>query len=92
MDVQTLRGHALVVVAVAAGIVGMGMVFSGAMDINIPEASRGVPLLLIGLWWAGRELGHNMDERRAQRRIAASRTANSSLPSGISPVGTARGH
>lgn len=71
MNRQTLRGHTLTVLAIVMGIAGMGMVFSGAMAGNFPEISRGLPLLLIGLWWAGRELGRSMDGSRARRMLAA---------------------
>lgn len=72
VDWRAVRGHILVVAAVAIGIVGMEMVFSGAMDGSLREASRGVPLLLIGLWWAGRELGRSMRASRGRRMAAAS--------------------
>lgn len=67
MNWQTWRGHALVAIAIAMGIVGMGMVFDGAMDASLREMSRGVPLLLIGLWWAGHELGRSMRASRRRR-------------------------
>ena len=66
-DWTALRGHALVLGAVAIGILGMSMVFNGAMAGNLYAASRGVPLLLIGLWWSGRELRRSMDASRARR-------------------------
>ena len=69
MDWQTFRGHALVVLATVSGIAGMGMVFEGAMHGSLVGMSRGVPFLLIGLWWAGRELGRSMiatGSRRSQ--------------------------
>jgi len=67
VDWVTLRGHALVLGAVTIGIIGMSMVFNGAMAGNLHAASRGMPLLLIGLWWAGRELRRSMDASRARR-------------------------
>lgn len=60
MDWQTFRGHALVVLATVSGIAGMGMAFDGAMHGSLVGMSRGVPFLLTGLWWAGRELGRSM--------------------------------
>ena len=60
MDRQTLRGHILVLAATVSGIAGMGMVFDGAMHGSLVGISRGMPFLLIGLWWAGRELGRSM--------------------------------
>lgn len=71
MDRQTLRGHILVLAATVSGIGGMGMVFDGAMHGSLIGISRGMPLLLMGLWWAGRELGRSMmatGSRRGQTR------------------------
>lgn len=79
VDWKVIRRHALVVLAVAVGIAGMGMVFSGAMDGNLRELSRGVPLLLIGLWWAGREFGRSL-------RAAAARRGSGALHAGGSPA------
>ncbi|MGH2448214.1 MAG: hypothetical protein ACRDFS_06380 [Chloroflexota bacterium] len=70
-----LSRHALLIIAIAVGILGMGMAFNGAMHGSFREASRGLPLLLIGLWWAGRELGHSMDARRIRRRRGAARAS-----------------
>ncbi len=67
MDWQTFRGHALVVLATISGIVGMGVVFDGAMHGSVVGISRGVPFLLMGLWWAGRELGRSMIASRNRR-------------------------
>jgi hypothetical protein len=67
MDRRALLGHALVLLATVAGILGMGMVFQGVMDGSLREISRGVPFLLIGLWWAGRELGRSLLVSRARR-------------------------
>lgn len=66
MTRQALVAHALVVLASLAGIIGMGIVFGGVMHGSFAEASRGVPFLLIGLWWAGREMGRSMEARRAR--------------------------
>lgn len=65
MDWHTFRGHALVLIATVAGIVGMGVVFGGAMHGNLRAMTQGVPFLLLGLWWAGRELGRSMMAGRA---------------------------
>ena len=72
MNRQTLRGHALTGLATVMGIAGMGIVFSGTMAGNLQEISRGLPLLLIGLWWAGRELGRSMEASCTRRLIATS--------------------
>lgn len=70
MNWRTVLRHALLVAAVVAGVVGMGMVFNGAMAGSIHDLSRGVPFLLIGLWWAGHELGRSMDAARHRRSLA----------------------
>lgn len=65
MTAETIRGHLLTLTACVLGIAGIGMMFQGVMDGSLHTFSRGVPLLLLGLWWASRELG---------RSIAASHT------------------
>jgi hypothetical protein len=60
MEWQSIRGHALVLISTLAGIVGMGVVFGGAMHGNLSTMMQGAPFLLLGLWWAGRELGRSM--------------------------------
>jgi hypothetical protein len=65
MKWQAIRGHALVLISTLAGIVGMGVIFGGAMDGNLHTMMQGAPLLLLGLWWAGRELGRSMMLSRA---------------------------
>ena len=67
MGRQTLRGHILVLLASVSGIAGMGMVFDGATHGSFVGVSRGVPFLLVGLWWAGRELGRSMLASRSRR-------------------------
>jgi hypothetical protein len=67
MNRQVMRGHAFVLLATLSGIVGMGMVFSGAMHVSVTEVCRGIPLLMVGLWWAGRELGRSMCYSRNRR-------------------------
>jgi len=67
MDWHAVRGHALVLIATLAGIVGMGLVFGGALHGNLKAMMQGVPFLLLGLWWAGRELGRSMMAGHARR-------------------------
>jgi hypothetical protein len=67
MEWQAIRGHALVLSSTLAGIAGMGIVFAGAMHGNLHAMTQGAPLLLLGLWWAGRELGRSMMAGRARR-------------------------
>lgn len=70
---RAVLAHFLIVAAVASGIVGMEIVFSGVMHGSVSDVSRGVPLLLIGLWWSGRELGRSMRMSRIRRMSATSR-------------------
>ena len=64
---EEIRGHALVLISTLAGIAGMGIVFGGAMHGDFHTIMQGAPLLLVGLWWAGRELGRSMMAGRARR-------------------------
>jgi hypothetical protein len=75
MDRRALLGHSLVLLATIIGILGMGMVFQGVMDGSLREISRGVPPLLLGLWWAGRELGRSLLVSRARRPSTRPETA-----------------
>ncbi len=67
MDWRERCAHALVLIAILAGIVGMGVTFGGAMHGNLHMMLQGTPFLLLGLWWAGRELGRSMMLSRARR-------------------------
>jgi len=49
-----------------AGIAGMGIVFGGAMHGDLHAMMRGAPFLLLGLWWAGHDLGRRMIASRAR--------------------------
>ncbi len=60
MEHEAIRGHALVLISTLAGIIGMGIMFGGAMHGNLHAMIQGAPFLLLGLWWAGRELGRSM--------------------------------
>jgi hypothetical protein len=71
MDRQALRGHLLVLLATISGIVGTGLVFSGIMHGSMIGISQGMPLVMIGLWWAGRELGRSMLASRTRSRVPA---------------------
>jgi hypothetical protein len=77
MTWQALRGHALVLAATVAGIVGFGLIYDAFKYQNMAYVTTGVPLLLVGLWWAGRELGRSNLASRA-RRVRAAR--GESLP------------
>jgi threonine/homoserine/homoserine lactone efflux protein len=62
-----IRGHLLVLLATMCGIVGMGLVFTGATAGNLAALTLGLPLLFLGLWWAGIQLGRSQMENRARR-------------------------
>lgn len=64
MSTPALRSHLLVILAVVAGIVGTGIVFDGALAGNLHQVSVGLPPLMIGLWWAGHELGRSTAANR----------------------------
>lgn len=64
MGRHALLAHALILMASLAGIVGMGLVYQGVMHGDFVQLSRGVALLLVGLWWSGRQLGRSMLARR----------------------------
>jgi hypothetical protein len=70
MEREAMRGHALVLIATLAGIVGMGIVFGGAMRGDFHTIMQGSPFLLLGLWWAGRELGRSMIVSRTRTSLA----------------------
>ncbi len=67
VDGRSFRGHLLVLLAIVSGIAGMGMVFDATMHGSLVGVTRGIPFLLIGLWWAGRALGRSMIESRHRR-------------------------
>lgn len=67
MTRRDLQGHALVLLATMSGIVGMGMMFDAAMRWDVHGMSRAAPFLLVGLWWAGHELGRSMIASRNRR-------------------------
>jgi hypothetical protein len=68
MSWSTLRGHLLVLTATLAGIIGMGLTYDAATHGSMIELSQGVPLLMIGLWWTGRELGRSMLASKAKQK------------------------
>ncbi len=67
MELQAIGRHALVLISTLAGIVGMGIVFGGAMHGSLHAMTQGAPFLLLGLWWSGRELARSMMAGRARR-------------------------
>lgn len=62
-----LLRHALVIVSVAAGILGMGVLFDGALAGDVRSICVGLIVLLMGLWWSGHELGRSMMASRARK-------------------------
>jgi hypothetical protein len=67
MGARAVRSHLLVLLATLCGIVGMGMVFTGMTDGNLEALVLGLPLLCVGLWWSGMQLGRSQRARRARR-------------------------
>ena len=80
MSRQTFWNHALTLATCLLGIAGMGMVFQGAMHADGYAMSRGIPLLLIGLWWAGRELARSIAASNGRSRAQVGRTLSLPLP------------
>jgi hypothetical protein len=66
-DWRAMRGHLLVLLATLCGIVGMGVVFTGATAGKMGEVTLGLPLLCLGLWWCGIQLGRSQRASRARR-------------------------
>jgi hypothetical protein len=67
MDWNAIRGHVLVLLATLCGIVGMALVFNGATDGKLADITVGLPLLFLGLWWSGIQLGRSHTAHRARR-------------------------
>ncbi len=67
MDRRALRAHALLLLAVLSGIIGMGIVYQRISTESVRLTSQGMPFLLIGLWWAGRELGRSITASRMRK-------------------------
>lgn len=72
VDGRSFRGHLLVLLAIVSGIAGMGMVFDATMHGSLIGVTRGIPFLLVGLWWAGRALGRSMIESRHRHLVQGS--------------------
>jgi hypothetical protein len=80
IDLKAVRGYAAVLVATLCGIVGMALVFSGATDGKMLDITIGLPLLFLGLWWSGIQLGRSQTAhraRRAKRQIGVAEEAGS---------------
>jgi len=72
-----MRNHTLVVVATLAGIGGMGLLFDGLMRGSVGDLTAGLPLLMVGLWWSGRELARS--KQAASRRRILNQRRNQAL-------------
>jgi hypothetical protein len=64
---QALQGHVLVLLATVCGVFGMGLAYTGLTDGNPGALIIGVPLLFLGLWWSGIQLGRSQAAARARR-------------------------
>jgi hypothetical protein len=62
-----VRAHALVLLATLCGVVGMGLAFTGATEGRLDDLILGLPLLFLGLWWSGIQLGRSQAASRARR-------------------------
>jgi hypothetical protein len=62
-----LRSHLLVLLATCSGIVGMGIVFNAVQYGSLTLLAQGMPLFMVGLWWAGHELGRSIDASKARK-------------------------
>jgi len=72
MSRRALRGHVLVLAATIVGIIGFGLICDAFRYQSLAYATTGIPMVMVGLWWAGRELGRsNMASR--SRKIRAAR-------------------
>ncbi|HLJ69459.1 MAG TPA: hypothetical protein VKX16_19060 [Chloroflexota bacterium] len=67
MKAHILWRHLLVVASTICGIIGMGIVFDAALGGGLAELGIGIPMLFIGLWWSGRELGLSMMAGKARK-------------------------
>ena len=64
---HVLYGHVLVLLATLCGVVGMGITYTGVTDGSLGDLTLGLPLLLLGLWWSGIQLGRSQAAGRARR-------------------------
>ncbi len=72
MPLEAARSFAGVCLAILAGTVGMGLVYDAVVSGNGHQLTIGVPMLLVGLWWSGRELGRStLAQRDRKARMVA---------------------
>jgi hypothetical protein len=64
---HALHGYVLVLLATLCGVAGMGLVFTGATEGKPADLTVGLPLLFLGLWWSGIQLGRSQAAGRARR-------------------------
>ena len=67
MNPRALQGYVLVLLATLCGVVGMGLTYTGATDGRLGDLIAGLPLLFLGLWWSGIQLGRSQAAGRARR-------------------------
>lgn len=70
---RAVGSYLSVTLACGAGIIGTGMLFTAAASGQLLPALTGLPLLLIGLFWAGRALERALWLTRAQPDAAGER-------------------
>jgi hypothetical protein len=70
MTSAALRAYGGLGLAVTSGIAGMSLVYGAASSGSMHQLTIGVPLLFLGLWWSGRELGRSTLAHRARKAAA----------------------
>lgn len=75
MTLRALRWHLMTLIWTAAGIAGFGLVYDGFSDSMPAYIYTGIPLLLMSLWWVGRDLGRSNLAARRRRLLKARRLA-----------------
>ncbi|GEM_PF-2237640 len=63
--------HLAMILAAGMGIVGFGLIYDGLADHAVPYLTTGIPLLMLGLWWSGRDLARSTAAARRRRLLRA---------------------
>jgi len=74
-----LIAHVTTLAATAAGVAGFGLLYQGLAGGNRTELTVGIPLLLVGLWWAGQGLGRSNLAARRRRLMKQSGSSGSRI-------------